>query len=233
VDALIAHGLSRIRQGAYCQLSDKRKAGAKNVIAAIAKYLVADERSIDGFDAVLARTMKPSDAANARQWASSSAIKRFSVVQAVTCHAAQAQLGTSTPADGHEDLAEELIGLLKTYADTFFESVEKEGALSSHLTQWQRDQLFREWLGSDLPLPSQDMQTARDRVRARLRALPAVAATNTNGRPSGLASLEAAGAELMSVRAIVAEHDFAFRDGANYGWMFDLVARGLPGWDRR
>lgn len=230
VDALLIHAASRLGQGAYCQVSDRRASSSSPVKLAIAKYLVADERSIDGFDAVLAQAQNLPDAAAARDWVAAHIGQHYSVIDSIRTHGAAAPLGVSGIATTELDLAGDIIDQLKAYADAFFDKVQSETAPSRPATQHERDRLFDEWLGSDDVLALAEVQKPRDAVRKLLRGLPAVAAATT---PADLPSLRAAAEALAAMRAVVGGHDFNFRDRADYGWMFNLATRGIPGGERR
>jgi hypothetical protein len=150
----------------------------------------------------------------------SATLPKFSIIEAVWARALEAVF--DQPAGHAGDNTERIIELLKTYADTFY------AEMGPDATTRAGSEMFRRWLGTDQPAaPSPEIENARREVRAFLRQLPAVAALTSRAN-----DWTAAQEELEALQKSLVGHDFVFRDGADYAWMFDLAARGMPGWWR-
>ena len=230
VDALIHHGRqpAKLGTGAFPQIADHREGKTGLVRLAISSYLLTKPNNTDGYDVVLfkewaQKAWQSPDLATARIDAekASAGSPKFSIIDAVRNKASVAEF--SLPAVPPAPNTERIIELLKAYADTFFDE------MSPHATTNASYELFRTWLGTDGPPPATNpkIEEARKAVRDFLRELPAVAACVA--RTPGC-SVYAAQDELEALQSSLAGNDAYFRDGADYVWMFDLAARGIPGW---
>lgn len=233
VDALLKHGASKGGSGAYPQFSDSRKGAVDNVTVAIASYLVTRHDSIDGYDEVLRKFWGSPTVAEARERAGAAIKTRpgFRIVDAVKAQALRADfiqpLSSSLPASAA------VISLLKAYTEAFYNELDNSGSelRSKFPAGPERSRAFRHWLGTDAPpVPSDKIDAARNDVRAFLRALPSVAAYAKPGTSGWGEAWSEAEKELTALQTELTGHDFVFRDGANYAWLFDLAACGMPGW---
>ena len=243
IDALLAHGREKAGSGAFPQVADVRQDAKSVMRVAVAKYLVMDAKSIDGYDVVLGRALGISRE-EVLHWVTKEVKGSFSIVEAILEHAhgvgypAQHQLTDS----GNE--AETFIDLVAKYVQMFDQKIgvvvempvkAKKGNRPKQDTQDERDKKFRSWLGSDLAIGEDaEVQRTRDAVRAFLRALPAVKECECTGESTShvYVLLKNAAEQLESLHDRVKTHPWGMRDHADYGWLFRLAANGMPGWVR-
>jgi 2',3'-cyclic-nucleotide 2'-phosphodiesterase (5'-nucleotidase family) len=241
VAALIKHGRqpAKLGTGAFPQIAGDPSGATGKVRLAISSYLLTRSDSIDGYDAVLHEVwgvpVEHSPTVEETRKAArkaSAAEPSFSIVKAVT---EQGQALAAHPPEEMFDQpagqtvsgTDQILGLLQTYAAVFREAINpKTIALGS-------DEGFERWLGTDAPIAEwPEIQQARDKVRAFLRQLPAVAAYYLAEKDDWLEAWTVAEEELVALQKALEGHDFKFPYATNYAWMFDLAARGIPGWFR-
>jgi hypothetical protein len=225
VDALIRHGdqTANFGMGAFPQIADARKGAAGTVRLAISSFLLTESNN-DGYDKVLQEAWELPDLEETHDAARNASVKQFGIIAAVR---AQADEATFIEPAGHAgNDAQRIIELLKTYALTFYEQMGPDATTPAST------EMFRRWLGTDDPVaPSPKIEQARNAVRDFLRRLPAVAAYEKREK-DWRSSWTAAQGKLEALQKDLVGHDFTFRDGADYAWLFDLAARGVPGWWR-
>jgi hypothetical protein len=237
VDALVKHGTQPAKRGtgAFPQLAGYREGETGTVCLAISSFLLTRSDNNDGYDAVLHEVWGPTlgsatvEETRAAALKASAAEPKFSIIEAVKEHAKAVEAQPpqemfDKPAGQALKGTDEIVQLLQTYADTFFEQMTPDA------TTFANQENFQAWLGTDEPIAQwPEIQLARDNVRASLRQLPAVAACKP-GAKNGIKALTAAEKELKDLQNSLVSHDFQFRYGTDYVWMFDLAARGIRGW---
>lgn len=228
--AALEHGLSKSGNGAYPQTAPDRLPDGDPLRVAIASYLVAEPRSMDGYDRALAAALGVG-VDELRGMASEAAVPAYSVIDAVIAQAqhvsyrpvemAAAAVG---PAEQFIALAERLAALtgMPVELSPYFASLRHDGDLENAEVQRYRDEL-RRFLRS---LPEvQDLITAACRYRADAKA---------GGPPESLPDLRPQlAASLARLRALHTElsvHVESFRKGIAYHTILNVVADGIGGW---
>ncbi|MBB5168253.1 metallophosphoesterase [Mycobacterium sp. AZCC_0083] len=240
VDALIRHGLQPAKSGtgAFPQIADERNGDTGTVRLAISSFLLTRSDSNDGYDVVLhdfwGSPTRKSPTVNATRDAALKAATepKFGIIAAVRNQAEAVQRKPPKamfrkPAGRAVNETQRMAELLQHYAATF----------DKHMSPGRdSSEKFRRWLGTDEPIEGQlEIQEARDDVRAFLRQRPAVKAY---ARQKGLlhpktdwsTAWTAAEERLKSLQRSLVGHDFVFRYRRDYARMFDMAARGIPGW---
>jgi 2',3'-cyclic-nucleotide 2'-phosphodiesterase (5'-nucleotidase family) len=219
VDAFIKYGTQAAKggTGAFAQVADERKGATGTVRIAISSYLLTGNNN-DGYDAILQNAWGLPSIDKTHGAARNAIADEFSITYAVKHQGPHVSF--IQPAGDADGDTSTIIGLLKTYADTFWAHIDPDRESSEK---------FRRWLGTDEPAaPSPEIEKARQAVRAFLRQLPGVAAyANESDWNSAWTAAEQ---QLEALQETLVGHDAVFRDRRDYARMFDMAARGMPGW---
>jgi 2',3'-cyclic-nucleotide 2'-phosphodiesterase (5'-nucleotidase family) len=231
IDALIEHGNQPFKHGtgAFPQIADERNGATGTVLLAISSYLLARKNN-DGYDKVLQTLWNLAKPRDLHKEARHKSRRTFSIIEAVKARADAVKndppeaMSRKPAGHGQDDNTDKVIELLKTYVTTF-------NAESSGDPTGARSGQFRRWLGTDEKLEGWPATAAaRDNVRTFLRNLPDIAAYPTRRKADAIGALSAAEEVLKSLQKSLLGHDFVFRDRIDYARVFDLAARGIPGW---
>jgi hypothetical protein len=207
IDAMLAHGLSKIGTGAYPQFSDKRGNGAKMKIAVVAHLLKTD---MDGYVDALATSLKLQKEDVRRQFGPANAMRRFSIVDAVLEQSAHVAYQSVASKIGATDPATEFVGYARTLSLLFHR---KQGRRLKGPGPW--NSAFRSLIDNDRHVSDGELRNARENLRTFLRKVAS--------DPPRIAHLQA-------LRKEVASHRARFEDGIDYQSIFDAAAKGIAGW---
>jgi Calcineurin-like phosphoesterase len=250
VDKLIKHGQTKPGTGAFPQFAGHRKGTTGTVWLAISSFLLTRSDNNDGYDEVLHESWGSPppkgkgllDPAATQKEAIKDAkpYGRFSIIDAVKERAKTVKdyppkEMPSEPKGKAVKGTDRTVKLLQTYVETFYKETRP------HANSFSNKDNFQEWLGTDEPISQWPaIQRARNNVRKFLRQLPTVAAysnvaahsnTGSKGKTASRKAWTAAQIELLALqKSLLNKDDLTLPERVEYFWLFDLAARGIPGW---
>lgn len=188
---------------------------------------MTDDRSVDGYDRVLAESfgitpeaVRGRLRAEAKEW--------VSIVGAVRECGKDVPYCSVTAAAAAGDVADEFIALAVPLM---------------HRLAGERQQEFSSTMQEDLPLDDKAVQDQLDAIRKLLRSIPQVRSftdlwdqhrqplqPGTNGPAELEAAFHASRERLQKLHAQLATHPRRFRDNAEYHVLMDFACTGIGGW---
>jgi hypothetical protein len=229
VERALEHGNGKPGTGAYPQVSPDQLPTAANLCVAIAKYLVADERSIDGYDRVIADALNM-PVAQFRQRCAIDALDKYSFEAAIVENATS--VGYRSPV------------LTKVASEMMGQFIEISNRLWAFYPGPLNESAFWMSLRDDNPLDNARMQECRDALRALVREhfgvrKPTHAIPDDQGNRDSAADesqvtpakkLRDAMDRMAAMYYALANHPDHYRNQVSYHQIFDCVAVGIGAW---
>jgi 2',3'-cyclic-nucleotide 2'-phosphodiesterase (5'-nucleotidase family) len=221
VEALLVHARAKTGTGGYAQYYPRVLPGRETLCVAIARYLL--ENPFDGYQRALAASLsKPSE--EIPTLVADKTKMTFGVVDAFRMHAANLTL-PAVEAQGADDGPPEETFIL--IARDFWKVRQEVG---------DRTELYELFHFEAEDRSTKAVQTARDRLRAWVRALPEVDAAEAARQAKksvaevvGLA--QRAHARLNELIGTLEDHKARYADGIPYDMLLDYAAFRMAGWN--
>lgn len=226
--AMLEHGWTRTGSGGFPQVAPLNVPEADPLRVAIASYLLEDEKTIDGYDDVLARALGI-EKADLPSYINARAIKRLAIIPSVLTQASVAEIVQVEPASVAVETADKFIELVDAFIAI---------AKQNHVTD------FLPILSTDDSIPDPELLKSRNRIRTWIRGLPEVSAAESSIRnllclpiqqPIQIPEREqkAINLSINRIRELYTSlegHAARFRANTLYHKLLEYAATGIGGW---
>jgi hypothetical protein len=166
VEALLAHGRSRLDEGSYPQVADRRDPSKREHRVAISSYVLLNEKSIDGYVEVLA-SLHGRTNEEIRDGIRGAVLGAFRIVPAILKHGAAVGYKDPPPVVFQQDDATTFVRLAKNVSVAFDRMLPYET-----VTPVSWNESFRRVFSDKNMTLDSEVQNARDELRTFLGSIP-------------------------------------------------------------
>lgn len=216
VDRLLQAGLGKIGNGAYPQVVDQRANHSGTCRLAIARYALSD----DGLDSCYlgaAANYWGCSTKDAESRLAALIVADVSVVDSMVAYLGQVEVPAIVQPSSSRDRVDQIIDALHAFMVSFDNAMETAG-----VTPAEYARRLQSYLGSDQGMVGDAVAGERDVVRGLIRTLAR----------EGEVTQQESFAEIYVLNRQIKAHRNTYKGPYNYGYLFDLAAQGIGGWER-